>query len=419
MATDYLGFDVNETGTILFIIQVVFLISAWLASLMRAFVKLVLLRRVTIDDYLMLLSLLGYTVTGYFVISAVVNGGLGKPAAELGEDATEKVRIQLRALYSNMALSGPVSCLFRVSIALFLLRIAMKKWQRLVLQGIIITTTVTTIVYFFITVFQCSPPSYFWQMVGAVESGSCDLGRAVYVVTIVWGSLNAAMDWILGLLPIIVLWHVRINWQSKVGITSVLSFGIIAGIALIIRLVYIGENTGKVDVRMLAVSITATVELSLGIVAGCIVTLPPLFKKLRANLGSHEKSSPDTIPWQVSFIEPMPQRGSVENFIMASPRRLRGTRSPRPGTPSIKRIASSLFWDYEAEAGGEGNGNETPPATEIQVRTSISVTSQPSDGHVLASDVSFDIKPLPMTPPPPKLKDRPIRLRPHTPTVFI
>ncbi len=52
-----LGFDVNAPGTTLFTLQVIFLALAWLASLMRAFVKLVLLKKVSIDDYLMLLSL--------------------------------------------------------------------------------------------------------------------------------------------------------------------------------------------------------------------------------------------------------------------------------------------------------------------------------------------------------------------------
>lgn len=52
-----LGFDVNAPGTSLFIIQLVFLALAWITSLMRAFVKIVLLRKATLDDYVMLLAL--------------------------------------------------------------------------------------------------------------------------------------------------------------------------------------------------------------------------------------------------------------------------------------------------------------------------------------------------------------------------
>ncbi len=102
-----------------------------------------------------------------------------------------------------MVISGPVSGLARVSIALFILRIAVKKWHRLVLHAIIGTTAVVTTAYFFIVVFQCSPPSYFWEKIREGASGSCNNGMEVQISTLVWGSFAVVMDWILGLLPII------------------------------------------------------------------------------------------------------------------------------------------------------------------------------------------------------------------------
>lgn len=142
---------------------------------------------------------LGYTATGYFVLSAVIDGGLGRPATELGLGNAE---VSLRSWFGNMALSGPVSGLARISIALFLLRIAVKKWHRLSLQALIGATAVMTIVYFFIVLFQCSAPSYFWERLREGASGSCGHDNAVRAATLVWGSFAAAMDWILGLLPI-------------------------------------------------------------------------------------------------------------------------------------------------------------------------------------------------------------------------
>jgi hypothetical protein len=143
---------------------------------------------------------LGYTVTAYFVFSAVIDGGLGRPAMKLSQESS---MLALRNLYGNMTVSGPVSGLIRVSIALFLSRIAVKKWHRVALYSIIGTTTVTTVAYFFIVLLQCTPPSYFWQRVREGALGSCNHSRAVRDATLVWGSLAAAMDWMLGLLPII------------------------------------------------------------------------------------------------------------------------------------------------------------------------------------------------------------------------
>ncbi|KAI0543045.1 hypothetical protein GGR58DRAFT_519249 [Xylaria digitata] len=425
MTTDRnLGFDVNAPGTSLFVLQLIFLVLAWVTSLMRAFVKLVILRKVTIDDYLMLVALLGYTTSAALVFVSVIDGGLGKPSAEL---SPESAGVMLKGWIGNMAISGLVSGLARASIALFLLRIAVVKWHRLVLLTIISVTAVMTAAYFFLVVFQCSPPSYFWDKVKGA-SGSCSHGMAIQVATLVWGSFAAAMDWILGLLPISILWNVRINRQSKVGVAAILSFGIISGIALIIRLVYVqrsGQATKDPEDGIIAVGVSAIVELALGIIAGCIATLQPLFKKMGLLLGSNTKRlTVDTIPWQRSFTSP-------ENVIMMSPRRLDspareareeevGTRRPRPISRSAKRVLSSSNWDIDVEvAGAEDENLAPPPSGKVHIHTMIHVSSQPSDGNLSVSTVDFADKPLP--PPPPRLavRDRSIpRSRRLTPNLF-
>ncbi|KAI0432598.1 hypothetical protein F5Y09DRAFT_136298 [Xylaria sp. FL1042] len=425
MATDRnLGFDVNAPGTSLFTLQVIFLALAWMASLTRAFVKIVLLRKVSIDDYLMLLSLLGYTATGYFVFSSIIDGGMGKSIV----DSPGNAEIMLKTLFGNMAASGPVSGLARVSIALFLLRIAVTKWHRIVLHAVIGVTTVTSTAYFFIIVFQCSPPSYFWEKIREGALGSCNHGMLVEVSTLVWGSFAVVMDWILGLLPIAMLWNVRINRQSKFGIAAILGFGIIAGIALIVRLVYTsqtGHTTGNPSgPGIIAIGASAIIELALGIIAGCIATMPPLFKRIGLEFGSSTKRLTDTIPWQRSVATP-------EDIIMMSPRRLeRGqdaqdkdieVRRPRPKSPSAKRVLSSSNLDIAIEVAGMQDDALTPPPsrTEIQVRTSIQVSSQPSDGKLSVSTVDFADKPLPPPPPRPTVRDRSIpRSRRLTPNLF-
>ncbi|GAP84900.1 putative integral membrane protein [Rosellinia necatrix] len=427
-----LGFDVNVTGTSVFIVQVVFLSLVWVTSLMRAFVKLVLLRKVLMDDYIMLLALLGYTATGYFVFRAILDGGLGRPAAELTQ---ENHQVLLKSWFSNMALSGPVSGLARVSIGLFLLRIAVKKWHRRVLQITIGITTVMTIVYFFLIVFQCSPPSYFWEKESAEASGSCGHERVAVAATLVWGSFAAVMDWILGLLPISMLWQVRINRQSKVGIAGILSFGIIAGIALIVRLVFLKQSapeSANSAYATLTVAVSAIVELALGIIAGCVATFPPLFRRLGLHFGANGKREnlTNTIPWQRSLAGPEPQHQGAENIIMTSPRRLEsmrdvqsseiGVRRPRTDSPAAKRVLSSSDWEIDAEAAGMLDDTPPPSGKGIQVRTFIRVSSQPSSRNVSVSTMDFADKPLPPPPPPQsRTRDQSIpRSRPRNPNLF-
>ncbi|KAI1202326.1 hypothetical protein F5X97DRAFT_287362 [Nemania serpens] len=426
-----LGFGVNAPGTSVFVIQVVFLAAVWILALMRAFVKLVLLKRTTIDDYVMLLALLGYTATAYFVLSAVIDGGLGRYTAELG---LGNASVSLRSWFGNMALSGPVSGLARISIALFLLRIAVKKWHKLVLKALIGVTAVMTTVYFFIVLFQCSPPSYFWTRLRKGALGSCSHDKDVRAATLVWGSFAVAMDWILGLLPIAMLWNVRINRHSKIGIMSILSFGIIAGIALIVRLVYVGQNgpaTMDSIYGTIAVSISAIVELALGIMAGCIATLPPLFKWVGLKLGSSSKQadSTDTIPWQRSFARPESRHQGAENIILMSPRKLERAQDarkdeieirPRTNTLSTKRTLSSN-WDIDIEVAGAADDDlaPAPSGKDIQVHTFIHVSSQPSSSNVSARTVDLSDRSLPQPPPRPEIRDRSIpRPQPLTPNMF-
>lgn len=57
IADKKIGFDVNSVGTKLFLVQLGFLLAAWLTSVLRAYVKLRMIKRVTADDYWMLAAL--------------------------------------------------------------------------------------------------------------------------------------------------------------------------------------------------------------------------------------------------------------------------------------------------------------------------------------------------------------------------
>lgn len=55
--TENLGYGRNSPGTTLFVVQLVFLLLAWIISLLRAHVKLRMIRKVTAEDYWMLAAL--------------------------------------------------------------------------------------------------------------------------------------------------------------------------------------------------------------------------------------------------------------------------------------------------------------------------------------------------------------------------
>ena len=51
-----LGYDVNPGGTQLFAVQIAFLGLAWISILLRGYVRVYMLKHVSLDDYLMFVS---------------------------------------------------------------------------------------------------------------------------------------------------------------------------------------------------------------------------------------------------------------------------------------------------------------------------------------------------------------------------
>lgn len=188
----------------------------------------------------------------------------------------------VRAWYLGEVLYPPLAAFVRTSIAVFLLHIAVEKWHVWVIRLNIVIIWILSIVYFFRTsslprpvlklalgsntafgrhrrasrrprqakaperhltertpwtdpllnflvmTMQCSPPSYFWRgPIDPTVQGSCLHQDVVPISTIVYSAISAVSDWMLALLPIAMLWHVRINLQTKIGVAILLGMGIL------------------------------------------------------------------------------------------------------------------------------------------------------------------------------------------------
>ncbi|KAI0125778.1 integral membrane protein [Xylariales sp. AK1849] len=279
MADGNLGFDVNPGGTRLVIGQVVFLGLAWIVCILRAHVKVSMIRKISLDDWLMLAALLIYTAYGVIDIHGVVMGGTGKHTKELSLDG---IAVALRAWYLCEVLNAPLSALIRTSIALFLLRLVVNPWHIWVIRINLGIIWLTSIIYFFLMTLQCLPPSFFWEGPALVPgvAGTCIDHNVVPLATIVYSVLSAISDWILGLLPIAMLWNVSINARTKASIAVLLSMGLIAGAALIVRIPYVKKIAISADFlfETIDIAIWSVIEPSLGIMAGCIAAIRPLFK---------------------------------------------------------------------------------------------------------------------------------------------
>ena len=57
--------------------------------------------------------------------------------------------------------------------------------------------------------------------------GSCINAAAVPDASIAHSAVSFTADWILGLLPIALLWHLQMNTRTKVSVATVLGMGLL------------------------------------------------------------------------------------------------------------------------------------------------------------------------------------------------
>jgi len=96
-------------------------------------------------------------------------------------------------------------------------------------------------------------------------------------------SVSALTDWSYALLPLFVLHNTNMRKREKQTVLAILSLAATGSIASLIRFKYIPALVEGIIIffsRSVGVANWSCVEIGLGIIAGCLATLRPLFRKL-------------------------------------------------------------------------------------------------------------------------------------------
>lgn len=208
-----------------------------------------------------------------------------------------------------------VTCIVaKISIIISLLRITILRVHVVILYCSMALAIVIGLLFFFFTVFQCSPVDLFWNR--HTETGSCLDVDILINIAYVYSAGAALTDFAIGLLPVFLIWNLKMNRRSKLAIMGILSIGCMfvvrslrhgelltdpptsAGAAVIIRAPYVKNYKSRQFLckslwlgyatqhltstdETSEISIWSNVEAGLGITAGCLSTLRPLFRALR------------------------------------------------------------------------------------------------------------------------------------------
>lgn len=93
----------------------------------------------------------------------------------------------------------------------------------------------------FVTVFQCTPVSFFWNK---NQPGRCINVTASYMST---AAINAVTDFVIVVMPLPLIWKLKLPNDRKAGLCGIFVLGSIVIVASIVRPIYI-TNLNTYDI---------------------------------------------------------------------------------------------------------------------------------------------------------------------------
>jgi len=250
-------------------------IIALVIVVIRLVVRRRIVRKLGTDDYAMVVAML-LSLGGLAVIIGQVLYGAGRHAAYLDP------KVNTMGLKWNFA--GQVIYMWalpavKMSVGFFLLRIAPNKTYRRILQGVMVFTIAYTFVCFITLLLQCKNLAILWD--NTVQT-TCWSQSTLQGLSYTSCAVNIITDLFFAVLPIPMLWNVQINARTRATLICIMSLGIFACAAGIVKSAYISNygKTGDFLWDSANLTIWYSVECNVGIVAACLPCLKPLFKRI-------------------------------------------------------------------------------------------------------------------------------------------
>ncbi|KAL1959107.1 hypothetical protein VTO42DRAFT_2894 [Malbranchea cinnamomea] len=244
----------------------------------RLYVRVRLLKKQGLDDYLIILSMAcAYIYAGF--TTASVKAGNGRHTLAIDPNKLE------RALMLNMAgfPAGVLSfCIPKLAVVALLQRILNpSRRHKIFLWSLTLFTTLYLSFCFIVLYIQCDPPRALWDQ-EVMRSGNFKCWDSAIMVnlSIAGAALSAAVDMYLAIYPATVLWKLQMHWRKKLGLSIALGFGGCACAISIYKCTKLPSLGDKLDSTYTTADLViwACVEGNTLVIAACIPTLAPLFE---------------------------------------------------------------------------------------------------------------------------------------------
>ncbi|CAG8977286.1 hypothetical protein HYALB_00012978 [Hymenoscyphus albidus] len=279
MATvQQVALDLTESrGPDILVISWIFTILTVIVVSLKLFTRASILNALAIDDFFIFVSAVSIIIcTSVFTYD--VKLGMGKHAAALPiAQVSHAVKVNLIANpFGIMAYSFP-----NISVAILINRIlAPNKIRSILLYFLVITQVLSAAVSCVILFVQCLPSEFIWNPDPALNP-TCLAPGVVSGYSYFVGSYAAATDIILGVVPMVAFWKLKLDMRTKTGLCLMMGCTLFAAICAAIKTSHLGslEQLNDFTYATVDLVIWAIVEANVIIIAACIPTLRPFFHK--------------------------------------------------------------------------------------------------------------------------------------------
>ncbi|KAK7898083.1 hypothetical protein LTR67_004715 [Exophiala xenobiotica] len=259
---------------------------AILSVLLRLYVRIFMLKSIGIDDYIIVAAaVLSVSVLVCFAGESAA-GGLGRHPSLVAPSDWENF-MHWRFFHSLVIMFG--ISLVKISIAFFLKRfVPFKNYQRFLI-GAIVFLVAFTLSCAGTLIFNCGgKPQANWDFALRTNGqAKCFSNTTFTNIGIFNSSINIATDVIFALLPVPIVWNLQTNMRTKVTLVFILSLGLFACAASIIKAVYQASALKDPDWTFHdSFFMWNNIEFNIGILAASLPSLRPLFAKI---LGATQK----------------------------------------------------------------------------------------------------------------------------------
>ncbi|KAI1844954.1 hypothetical protein JX266_008970 [Neoarthrinium moseri] len=270
--------DEDDRSPLMFNITVTLLAVSSVTVALRCYVRLYVIKSFRWEDWMALVTMTFFACYCTCVFLSIKHGA-GK---HLSDIPPEDIPEALKARWFGEIAYILTSVFLKLTVGLFLLRICSRRWQSAAIWAVLAVVLAFNIFYFLIALLQCRPIGYFWlRVLPTTPRGTCVSEEVATGSTYAASAVNAFADWVLGLLPVALVWNLELSRRSKISIAAILGLGVIASSATLIRIPYVWQLTHDADFLYVFTDflIWSTVENGLGLIASSIATLRPLFRK--------------------------------------------------------------------------------------------------------------------------------------------